>query len=37
MIASVAISNRLPLYTCNPNDFKGLEALLTVVPVTRPT
>ncbi|WP_066935141.1 type II toxin-antitoxin system VapC family toxin [Microtetraspora fusca] len=36
MIACVAIANRLPLYTCNPKDFKGLDHLLTVVPVTRP-
>jgi predicted nucleic acid-binding protein len=36
MIACVAIANRLPLYTCNPRDFKGLDHLLTVVPVTRP-
>ncbi|GAA0924934.1 type II toxin-antitoxin system VapC family toxin [Nonomuraea longicatena] len=37
MIASVAIANRLPLYTCNPKDFRGLDHLVTVVPVTRPT
>ncbi|MFI7636892.1 type II toxin-antitoxin system VapC family toxin [Nonomuraea sp. NPDC049400] len=36
MIACVAIANRLPLYTCNPKDFKGLDHLITVVPVTRP-
>jgi predicted nucleic acid-binding protein len=36
MIASVAIVNRLPLYTTNPADFTGLEHLLTVVPVRRP-
>jgi predicted nucleic acid-binding protein len=36
MIACVAIANRLPLYTCNPKDFKSLDHLLTVVPVTRP-
>jgi predicted nucleic acid-binding protein len=36
MIASVAIVNRLPLYTTNPADFTGLEHLLTVVPVQRP-
>lgn len=33
MIASVAASNRLPLYTRNPADFVGLEALITVVEV----
>ncbi|SDM11651.1 type II toxin-antitoxin system VapC family toxin [Nonomuraea jiangxiensis] len=36
MIACVAVANRLPLYTCNPKDFKGLDHLVTVVPVTRP-
>lgn len=36
MIASVAIVNRLPLYTTNPGDFTGLDHLLTVVPVQRP-
>jgi predicted nucleic acid-binding protein len=36
MIASVAIANGLPLFTTNPNDFDGLDALLTVIPVTRP-
>ncbi|GII88144.1 hypothetical protein Ssi03_61340 [Sphaerisporangium siamense] len=36
MIACVAIANRLPLYTCNPKDFKGLDHLLSVIPVTRP-
>lgn len=36
MIASVAIAEGLPLYTTNPQDFVGLEDLLTVVPVTRP-
>ena len=36
MIASVAIANRLPLYTANPIDFDGLADLLTVVPVSVP-
>lgn len=36
MIASVAISNRLPLFTTKPKDFEGLTDLLTVVPVARP-
>jgi len=33
MIASVAVSNGLPLYTSNPDDFRGLDVLMTVVPV----
>jgi predicted nucleic acid-binding protein len=37
MIASVAIAEDLRLFTTNPDDFAGLERLLTVVPVTRPT
>lgn len=37
MIASIAIVNRLPLYTINPGDFTGLDALTTIVAVPRPT
>jgi predicted nucleic acid-binding protein len=36
MIASTAIVSRVPLYTTNPDDFLGLDHLLTVVPVQRP-
>ncbi|MGO9162378.1 MAG: type II toxin-antitoxin system VapC family toxin [Streptosporangiaceae bacterium] len=36
MIASVAIVNRLPLFTSNPDDFSGLSDLVRMVPVPRP-
>lgn len=36
MIAATAISEELPLFTTNPDDFAGLGDLLTVVHVTRP-
>jgi tRNA(fMet)-specific endonuclease VapC len=35
MIAAIAISNDLPLYTCNPGDFIGIDGL-AVVPVRHP-
>lgn len=35
-IAAVAIAEGLPCFTTNPGDFKGLDDLVTVVPVTRP-
>lgn len=30
MIAAVALANELPLYTCNPDDFAGIEGLVVV-------
>jgi predicted nucleic acid-binding protein len=36
MIAAIAIAEDLPLFTTSPDDFTGLEHLLTLVPVTRP-
>jgi predicted nucleic acid-binding protein len=36
MIAAVAVAKDLALYTTNPEDFAGLDRLLTVVPVARP-
>ena len=35
MIAATAIANGLPLYTCNPKDFMGIDGL-TVVAVPSP-
>jgi predicted nucleic acid-binding protein len=35
MIASIAIVNRLPLYTMNPGDFVGLQDLLTIAAIKR--
>ena len=35
MIAAIAISNGLPLHTCNPRDFSGFDEL-TVIAVPHP-
>lgn len=35
MIAATALANDLPVYTCNPDDFRGIEGL-EVVPVPVP-
>jgi hypothetical protein len=37
MIAATAIANDLPVYTCNPADFKGIDGLEVIaVPVSNP-
>ena len=30
MIAAIALANRLPVYTCNPDDFEGIDGLEVV-------
>ena len=35
MIAATAVANKLPLYTSNVDDFKGLESMLEIVEVHR--
>ncbi len=35
LIAAIALASRLPLYTCNPDDFAGIDEL-TVVAVLAP-
>jgi predicted nucleic acid-binding protein len=30
MIAAIAVANGLPLYTCNPRDFEGIDGLEVV-------
>ena len=30
MIAAIALANELPLYTCNPDDFAGIDGLIVV-------
>lgn len=36
MIAATAIANHLPLYTCNPSDFTGIDEL-ELIPIPPPT
>jgi tRNA(fMet)-specific endonuclease VapC len=34
MIAATAVANDLPIYTCNPTDFSGIDGLdVVAVPV----
>lgn len=35
LIAAIALANKLPVYTCNPDDFAGIDGL-EVVPVPLP-
>lgn len=36
MIAAIAISNALPVHTCNPRDFKGIDGLIVhTIPVPK--
>ena len=35
MIAAVALANEVPLYTCNPDDFMGIDGL-TVIAIPHP-
>jgi tRNA(fMet)-specific endonuclease VapC len=35
MIAAIALANSLPVYTCNPDDFAGIDGL-EVVPIPVP-
>ncbi|WP_066906496.1 type II toxin-antitoxin system VapC family toxin [Millisia brevis] len=37
MIASVSTAAMLPLYTTNPDDFDGLDGIVRVIPVNRPS
>jgi predicted nucleic acid-binding protein len=37
MIAATAIAAELPLLTTNPDDFTGLDPLIRIIPVTRPS
>jgi predicted nucleic acid-binding protein len=36
LIAATALSNKLPLYTHNVDDFSGLQSLVEIVAVSAP-
>lgn len=36
MIAATAATERLPLYTTNPDDYRGLDKLVNIVAIPRP-
>lgn len=36
MIAAIALANDLPIYTCNPDDFAGIDGLTVVAVPVRP-
>jgi predicted nucleic acid-binding protein len=37
MIAAVAVANEVPLFTCNPDDFTGIDGLSVVaIPLPDP-
>ncbi len=36
MIASIAAANKLPMFTTNPADFRGLESVVAAIPVPVP-
>lgn len=33
LIAATALAPGIPLFSCNPHDFEGLDSLIDVVPV----
>jgi predicted nucleic acid-binding protein len=33
LIAAMALAQDIPLFTCNPADFQGLDSLIDIVPV----
>ena len=35
LIAATALAQDIPLFTCNPADFQGLDGLIEIVPVDR--